>query len=123
MRKSAYIVGWALVVLVTVLSVVPPTLRPDTGVGHGIEHLAIFAITGLAFGLAYERKFVLVLIGLVVFAGAIELAQLIVPGRHARWSDFVVDAAAACIGAALALVASRMLGIFLPAGSTSREPR
>ena len=43
-------------------------------------------------------------IGLVLFAGAIELAQLFVPGRHARLSDFVVDALAACIGLAASQV-------------------
>jgi len=31
-------------------------------------------------------------IGLALFAGAIEVAELLVPGRHARLSDFVVDA-------------------------------
>jgi hypothetical protein len=45
-----------------------------------------------------------VAIGLVIFAGAIELAQLFAPGRHARLSDFIVDASAACIGLAAALV-------------------
>jgi VanZ family protein len=39
----------------------------------------------------------------VIFAGAIELAQLYTPGRHARLSDFVVDALAAGAGVAAAL--------------------
>jgi len=39
-------------------------------------------------------------IGLALFAGAIEVAELLVPGRHARLSDFVVNALAACIGLA-----------------------
>ena len=46
---------------------------------------------------------------LVIFAGAIELAQFFVPGRHARLSDFIVDGLAACIGAALASVTARMM--------------
>jgi len=40
----------------------------------------------------------------VLFAGAIELAQLFVPGRHARLSDFTVDALAARIGLAASQV-------------------
>jgi VanZ family protein len=30
-----------------------------------------------------------------LFAGFVEIAQLFVAGRHARWSDFTVDALAA----------------------------
>jgi VanZ family protein len=30
--------------------------------------------------------------------GALELLQLLVPGRHARLEDFIVDAIAACAG-------------------------
>jgi len=44
---------------------------------------------------------------LVIFAGVIEFAQLFVPGRHARLSDFIIDAFGACVGAALASVAAR----------------
>jgi len=40
----------------------------------------------------------------VLFAGAIELAQLFVPGRHAGLGDFIVDALAACIGLAASQV-------------------
>ena len=38
---------------------------------------------------------------LVLFAGAIEFAQIFTLGRHARLSDFFVDALAACVGVAL----------------------
>jgi hypothetical protein len=110
MRKAAQIAGWALVIVVIALSLVPPSLRPHTGVPHHLEHLAIFALTGLAFGLAYDRKLVATLIGLVLFAGAIELAQLFVPGRHSRLSDFIVDALAGCAGAVLASITARTLG-------------
>jgi VanZ family protein len=34
-----------------------------------------------------------------MFAGFVEIAQLFVPGRHARLSDFIVDALAMCVGA------------------------
>jgi VanZ family protein len=37
----------------------------------------------------------------VLFAGAIEFAQMFAPGRHARISDFLVDALAAYLGLAL----------------------
>jgi VanZ family protein len=104
MLKAARILAWLLASAIVVLSLVPPWLRPETGAPHDLEHFAIFAATGVAFGLGYGRRYGLVAIELVIFAGAIELAQFFAPGRHARLSDFIVDASAACIGLAAALV-------------------
>ena len=43
------------------------------------------------------------------FAGAIEVGQLSVSGRHARLSDFIVDAFAACIGFLASCVVAQKL--------------
>jgi VanZ family protein len=98
MLKAARIIGWVLAVVITVLSLVPPQLRPETGAPHDVEHFALFFATAVAFGFGYSHKPVIVAVALVIFAGAIEVAQIFVPGRHARWSDFIVDAAALCVG-------------------------
>jgi VanZ family protein len=90
--------AWLLIIAITVLSVVPPSLRPITDAPHDLEHLAIFVATGLAFGLGYRFRHLYRATGLVTFAGAIEIAQYWVPGRHARFGDFTVDAMGACIG-------------------------
>ena len=70
--------------------------------GPTFEHFAIFCATGAAFGLGYSsyRRLPLAIV-LMTFAGAIEFAQIFAPGRHARISDFLVDAFAACIGVAV----------------------
>jgi len=86
------IVAWSLAGIVVVLSLVPSDLRPETGVPHLLEHLLIFAATGAAFGLGYKAMRGLLTIQLIIFVGAIEVAQLFVPGRHARLSDFLIDA-------------------------------
>jgi hypothetical protein len=99
--------GWVLAAAILTLSFVPPTLRPDTGAPHDFEHFAIFCATGVAFGVGYGGSRRLISIALVAFAGAVELGQLFVPDRHARLSDFIVDAAAACIGVLFAAVAAR----------------
>ena len=91
-----------LAAIIAVLSLVPPQLRPETGASHNLEHFAIFFATGVAFGFGYSRRPVIVAIALVIFAGAIEIAQSFVPGRHARWSDFIVDAAALGVGVTMA---------------------
>ena len=55
-------------------------------------------------------KWLLIMMMLMIFAGAIELAQFFAPGRHPSRIDFVVDAFAACAGAAIALVLMKLRG-------------
>jgi len=107
--EAARVTGWLLAAIIAVLSFVPPWLRPQTPMPQGLEHFAIFAITGFAFGIGYNRRPIPVMVALVIFAAAIEIAQLYVPGRHARLSDFIIDALALCLGVAVALVPARTL--------------
>jgi VanZ family protein len=100
--KAARITAWILAFAIVVLSIVPPGLRPETNMPHMFEHFAIFFATGAAFACGYGQRALEVAIALVAFAGLIEIAQIYVPGRHARVSDFIVDAAALCVGIALA---------------------
>ena len=100
--KLARIAAWVLTAAIVVLSLVPPTLRPETSAPHSIEHFAIYVATGFAFGLGYKHRHDLLAILLVIFTGSIEIVQLFVPGRHARISDFIIDAIAACMGLAIA---------------------
>ena len=104
----ARIAAWGLAVAIVVLSVVPPGLRPETGLPHALEHSSIFWATGLAFGLGYDRRHGLLAILLVLFSGAVEAAQLFVPGRHARLSDFIIDAASIAVGLMMVSLADRI---------------
>ena len=97
--------GWCLALLITALSLVPPDLRPESGTPHRFEHFAIFCATGAAFGLGYRSQHLAVATGRMLFAGAIEFAQIFAPGRHARVSDFLVDAA--CVGVVLSALVTR----------------
>jgi len=110
MLEACRILAWLLAATIVVLSLVPATLRPESGAPHDFEHFVIFAATGLAFGLGYGPRYPIAM-GLVIFAGAIEVAQLFVPGRHARLSDFIVDAFAACIGFLASYVVARKLEV------------
>jgi hypothetical protein len=67
-------------------------------VPHNFEHFLIYWATGLAFGLGSRRRLGLLAILLLIFAGCVEFAQLFVPGRHARLSDFLIDAVAMWFG-------------------------
>ena len=110
--KTARIAAWALTATIVILSLVPPNLRPETGTPHILEHFIIYAAAGFTFGLGFSRRsHGMLAIFLVIFCGFIEIAQLFVPGRHARVSDFIIDAVAACIG----LVTSSLVSLVRPA--------
>lgn len=98
--------SWLLLGLIIVLSSVPPGLRPVSGAPSLSEHAAIFLLTGIAFAVGYRVSTGLFLCLAVAFSAAIEVLQLFVPGRHARLSDFLVDALAACMGLGLGLLAA-----------------
>jgi VanZ family protein len=95
---------------IVVLTMVPPSLRPITFVPHKIEHAGTFLLAGISFGISYLGRECLLSIAALVFCAAIELAQLCVPGRHARLSDFTVDSIAALMGIFVGSILLRKCG-------------
>jgi VanZ family protein len=91
----------ALTATIVALSVVPPGWRPVTGVPHALEHAVIFGLAGASLAVSFARSALILAMVAVTFTGLVEVAQLWIPGRHARLSDFVVDTAAAWFGLAL----------------------
>ena len=118
--KLARIAAWVLTAVIIILSLVPPSLRPETSAPHSVEHFTIYAATGFAFGLGYKHRHDLLAILLLIFTGSIEIAQLLVQGRHARLSDFIIDAIAACMGLVFASLLS-LARSRLPDFPTRRE--
>jgi VanZ family protein len=95
-------IAWGLAAAVTFATLGPPRFRPHANLGQSGEHALAFVLVGLAFGLAYRRSRPLTALAAVAMTGVIEILQLWAPGRHARLSDFIVDASAACAGLAIA---------------------
>ena len=97
------IAGYACVLLIGVLSLLPGALRPDTGAPGKLEHLIAYlgtaALLALGRSALHQRWQAL---WLIPYAGALELAQLYIPGRHAQFSDFVVSSIGAALGVAIA---------------------
>ena len=94
-------VAWLLAAAVTFVTLGPPRFRPLTDLGQIGEHMLAFVPIGLAFALAYPRHRGPAVAIAVVLTGALELLQLVAPGRHARLQDFVVDAFATLAGFAM----------------------
>ena len=102
------VLAWLLIAAVTALTLVPPALRPVSGLPHAAEHAVIFFAMGAALALAYPRRGYALGVAAVLFAAMLEVLQMVTPGRHARLSDFVIDAAGICAGIALAAAVERM---------------
>jgi VanZ family protein len=111
-RKACQFAGWGLLLGILALSLVPPSERPVTGLPHALEHFGIFFPTGVALAIGYPAKERLLLAALIAFSAAIELAQMLAHGRHGRWSDFGVDAVAACLGILIVLIVTKLTPSF-----------
>jgi VanZ family protein len=112
-RRASRIAGWLLLGTIAALSLAPASYRPVSGLGHNWEHFFVHVLLGLAFGIGYARRWWFLSLGLVASTGAIEVAQLFVPGRHARMRDFLIDAAAVCLGLGLAWLSNGIAGRML----------
>ncbi|CCD95641.1 conserved membrane hypothetical protein, VanZ domain [Bradyrhizobium sp. ORS 375] len=98
MKTVLRVTAWLLAAAVAFATLGPPNYRPHSHLGQDGEHALAFILLGLAFGIAYRSRRLAVATLAVGLIGLLELAQLWAPGRHARLEDFIVDAAAACIG-------------------------
>ena len=98
LQKMLKPASWVMILGLVIVTVVPANERPATGFQHDIEHFLAFALAGLTFGLAYAQSTRVNLLSAFVFTLALELSQIPLATRHARLRDFMVDAAAACLG-------------------------
>jgi VanZ family protein len=101
--------AWLLVVGLTVVTVVPASERPVTGVEHNYEHFLAFGFVGFVFALAYSRRTLLLMPSAIVFSALLEVMQIPLSTRHARLEDFLTDALASCVGIGLAHFSARFL--------------
>lgn len=87
--------AWLLVAALVLVNVVPASERPVTGINHDLEHFIAFAVLAAAFSLAYSHLGMRILLSVGgFFTLAVELAQIPLPTRHARFEDFFWDTAA-----------------------------
>jgi VanZ like family len=107
MLKITRAVAWIVVIGLIVISLVPAPLRPGTGVSHNFEHFGSFLLAGVFWYLAYADRLLLRLGTVVAFAGGIELLQILMPGRHARFTDFAADALGGCAGILITFLVTR----------------
>jgi hypothetical protein len=101
LRHVAALATWMLGAAITVVSVVPPGLRP-VAASHNMEHVTVFVVFGALLGVANWRRHLVPSLWLVMFCCWVEFIQIWVPGRHARFADLLVDVVGGLTGLAFA---------------------
>jgi hypothetical protein len=82
---SAFKLAFAIATLmVAVLSLLPGNDLPAVGISDKFEHIIAYAVLALLGGLAIPGATVLLAVGLSALGVAMEICQMVVPGRSAR---------------------------------------
>ncbi|KQW27652.1 hypothetical protein ASE36_18900 [Rhizobium sp. Root274] len=103
------IIAWVLLGLCIAATVVPIGFRPHAAMPADADRALAFAVLGVAFGLAYPRRWLTVGLFLVLAAFSIESLQFLSPSRHPGLSDAVIKALGALFGVVLAHGMLRLL--------------
>jgi VanZ family protein len=94
--------------VILVLSLLPPTGLPTTGWDKSNHVLAFAVLAFLSHG-AWPGRTVVALAGLLGYGGLIEVLQSFTPGRSADFADLVADAIGLASGALLTKAFSHWL--------------
>lgn len=108
-RKTLQVAAWLLLFAIAALSILSPSYRIVTILPQPIEHLVAFLLTGLTFSLAYPSRYGAQSVAFLLFTVGVELAQLWIPGRHARLSDMIVNLLGLGTGIGLGYIMTRWL--------------
>ncbi|HMF06603.1 MAG TPA: VanZ family protein [Methylocella sp.] len=102
LKRVAPLAGFAGIAAITILSLVPGSERPHTGLPGHAEHFAAYACTGFALSVAYLglRERLIFWFGLAMASGVFEILQRWIPGR----SPEIRDALASTFGLTTGLV-------------------
>ncbi|GGC67821.1 antibiotic resistance protein VanZ [Chelatococcus reniformis] len=98
-----------MLLAIVFVTLAPIQLRPVVSSSPALERLCAFGLVGLAFGVAYPKHRLILLLGIVVVAGGLEAAQNLTFSRHGRLPDLEIKG----IGALIGLLASCIPGKWL----------
>jgi glycopeptide antibiotics resistance protein len=107
--KYLHILAVAILVGLLLVTIVPASERPLTGLQHDIEHWVAFFIAGFCFALAFELPIPRTLSAAVAFTLSLECLQIPLASRHARFEDFIVDTIGICLGILIARFGKNLL--------------
>jgi len=105
-RRLFRVAGLCGIILILILSLIPGTERPHTGLPGGAEHFLAYCLTAaiLALGFWSWSMRIAIAVGLTFLASLMEI-QLWIPGRNAQISDAFVSGLGSLCGIVLGGIA------------------
>jgi hypothetical protein len=119
-RKCLLAGAWIILAVIVFATLSPIGERPHLG-NVGVERFGAFAAAGLLFGLAYPKRFWLVLTLVVGTAVLLEAMQRLTPDRHGEIPDAFVKLAGGAFGVGMSFVLDRLRATFAPALIDDRD--
>ena len=111
---------WSALVLVGTLTLLPASALPpglfEFDLWDKVQHALAFTVLAFWGLLVYPLHPWRVLLGLLCFGGAIEVAQAMTTWRFAEWQDWLADAVGLALGAVLAWWPRQQLALALRTG-------
>ena len=104
-QKVSTIVGWLALAFIAYATLSPIDARP-TLADIKFEHFGAFGLVGLALGLAYPKRPLLIAAIVVGSAFGLEALQLLTPDRHGRLFDAALKAAGGICGVGVSQLAT-----------------
>jgi VanZ family protein len=117
MIAAVRLAGWACVVVVALLSLLPAEDMVRTDLSGHAEHAMAYAGTAFLLQLGYPRRSLRIIAMLVAYAAVLECLQVFSPGRHAGVDDWLASSTGVVIGSVAALVAGPVFRRLLSAGA------
>lgn len=122
--RSWLVIGWTLVVLAVLVSLLPGKELPHTGMNDKFEHSITYALLALWFAGIYPRsRYIVIAIALFIMGVGIEWAQGAMHlGRQTDVRDVVANTGGIAIGLTLALIGLGGWAEWIDGWTRSREP-
>jgi VanZ family protein len=98
---SVRIAAWASILAIALLSLLPTEAIVRTSLGGKVEHVVAYLAAALLTAVGYGTG-ASVALGLLAYAGALELLQAFSPGRTSSFVDYLFSAGGVGLGISLA---------------------
>lgn len=109
-RKAALVLFGLGVVAVVWVSLLPQESLPPVGLWDKLQHLVAYGALAVTGGVAFPGNRRLLVLGgaLILFGGALELAQSQIPGRFGSLGDALANGLGVALGLAAAHLWARL---------------
>ncbi len=107
--RISFVIG---VLAVTLLSLAPQDIMPETGIWDKLQHAMAYtalAICGVV-GFPERRPLLIVSVGLIALGCGLEVAQATVPGREPNIGDGIANVVGVAIGLTTAWIGNMLAG-------------